>query len=453
MNERDMPQSLSYRAELLRRVMPALRAGECCSLIGVSGVGKTNLVRFLQRNDVQSEYWGDDCAWVILIDTNGLAFGAHSEEFAVLESMIHQLIHEAERRRMPADVIADFDRLHAGLIALPDAHLSLRYLDRICGRLCEEFGLRIVFAFDQFEDIWKNLDARLFLNLRHLRDEYKYKLTYLVLTREQLQRIRQRSRDDLIAVESFWELFTSHVYGLGMYGANDAATAIERIARRRDIKVSDTLRRTVIDASGGHPALLRALFWILHDHQSATAQATELLQAAKISEECAKIWNDLLPEEQHLARLLASDLAIGDADAALLADLRMKEIVVGEPTRLFSPIFSAYVRQQDGIDVSGIIIDPSFRQVWLNGRPLAEPLSPLEFNLLEYLARNAGKVCRREDILRALYHDSALDANDERLDTVLRRLREALGEDARNPRYLFTHRGVGVRLVQGRVQE
>jgi DNA-binding winged helix-turn-helix (wHTH) protein len=274
-----------------------------------------------------------------------------------------------------------------------------------------------------------------------------------VLTRERLQRIRQRSRDDLTAVESFWELFTSHVYGQGMYSPGDAATMLDRIARRRDITVSDALRRTAIQASGGHPALLRALFWILHDDPSAAADAPALLHVAKVSEECAKIWHDLLPEEQHLARLLASDLPLGDTNVAPLADLRMKEIAVGEPARLFSPIFSAYVRQQDGVDVSGIVLDPSLRQVWLNGQPPAEPLSPLEFNLLEYLARNAGKVCRREDILRALYRDDALEANDERLDTVLRRLREALGEDARNPRYLFTHRGVGVRLVQGRVQE
>ena len=54
--------------------------------------------------------------------------------------------------------------------------------------------------------------------------------------------------------------------------------------------------------------------------------------------------------------------------------------------------------------------------------------------------------------MRELYGKQVYNANDERLDTILRRLREALGEDARNPRYLITHRGMGVQLKQGGIQ-
>ena len=33
----------------------------------------------------------------------------------------------------------------------------------------------MVWVFDQFDDIWNTLPARFFLNLRFLRDEFKYK--------------------------------------------------------------------------------------------------------------------------------------------------------------------------------------------------------------------------------------------------------------------------------------
>ncbi len=452
MNDRDLPLPLSFRADLLQQLMPTLQAGECCSLIGVSGVGKTNLVRFLQREDVQVAYWGTVPTWVVLIDTNSLVFEGHTPEYALMELMIHRLIREAERHKLPADLIADLDRLHTGLIAQPDVHLALRYLDRICGRLCADQGLHIVFAFDQFEDIWRDLAARLFLNLRYLRDEYKYRLVYLVITREPLQTIRQRAATDLVVVEAFWELFTAHVFGLGMYTANDAAAMIERMARRRGATISAELRDMVITLSGGHPGLLQALFWELLDTPDRAVEIANLLRVAQISQECAKIWNDLPVEEQHLARGIATGLPLRDPAASALANLRLKGIIRGEALQLFSPVFAAYIAQQSGA-MAGIVVNPGLRQVWVDGQMLTEALSPLEFNLLEYLARNAGKVCRRDDILRALYTDQTFDTNDERLDTLLRRLRAALGEDARNPRHLITHRGVGVQLVQGRVQE
>jgi DNA-binding response OmpR family regulator len=91
--------------------------------------------------------------------------------------------------------------------------------------------------------------------------------------------------------------------------------------------------------------------------------------------------------------------------------------------------------------------------VCVDGRWLDEALTPLEFSMLAYLARHAGTICRREAILTALYPDEAIEANDERIDTLLRRLREALGEDGRKPRHLITHRRVGIRLAQGQVVE
>jgi DNA-binding winged helix-turn-helix (wHTH) protein len=452
-SERDIPLPISYRAELLKRIMPMLHAGESCSLVGTSGVGKSNLVRFLQRPDVQAAYWGDDRAWVVAIDTHGLVFDDLPQEYAIAELMIHRLIREAERRALAADVLADFNEKYRHVIERPSTHLALRYLERICGRLCETHNIRLIFAFDQFEDVWRSLDARLFLNLRHLRDEFKYRLTYLVMTRERLQRVRQRARDDLPAVEAFCELFTSHVYGLGMYSPSDAKTMLDRIAERRGAVLDSDLQRAILAGGGGHPGLLRAVFWALHDTPAGKAGAAALLQIDVVAEECAKIWNDLLPEEQYIFRSIAADAAQIPSDNPALSDLQLKEIVVGMPPALFSPLFRDYALNQAG-DMSGIVVAPRMRQVWLDGQPLAKVLAPLEFTLLEYLARNASQVCRREDILRELYQkEQYIDVNDERLDTLLRRLRETLKEDARNPRYLITHRGVGIQLANGRVRE
>ncbi|NOK57757.1 MAG: hypothetical protein GFH27_549287n61 [Chloroflexi bacterium AL-W] len=75
----------------------------------------------------------------------------------------------------------------------------------------------------------------------------------------------------------------------------------------------------------------------------------------------------------------------------------------------------AYIHEQPGNDVLGIVVHLQLRQVWLDGQLLAKQLSPLEFDLLAYLAKHAGTVCIREDILRELYGEQMYDGNDERI--------------------------------------
>lgn len=452
-DDRNLPLSLSFRSALLRRVSETLRAGECCAIIGTGGVGKTNLARFLLRRDVQERYWGAEPVWVLLIDSNALAVRERSDEFTLLELVIHRLICEAEHRRMPADLVAEFDRLHSALIAQPDTLLALRYLERIIGRLCRDPALQLVLVFDQFEEIWQNFDPRLFLNLRYLRDEFKYQLVYLTITRERLPQARRRTCGDDTTVEAFWEMFDPHVFGLGMYDLSDASEMLDRIERRHGCDLGEELRRVAIMASGGHPALLRAITWSIVRNNTLTGDIMELSALPPVATECAKLWADLLPEEQQIMRRLAYGLPLpGDQDA-VLSDLGIKEVVCGTPPYIFSPIFAAYIRGQAEPDADGVIVDLRERVVLLDGHLLDSSLTPLEFGLLEHLARHAGQVCRRDAILSALYPDDNLDASDERIDTLLRRLRDALGEDGRNPRYLFTHRGVGIRLSHGSVRE
>src|SRR5437763_5374850 len=96
---------LSYRSELLKKVITSLRAGECCSLIGTSGVGKSNLARFLYRLDVQRHYWGDDLVWILLIDLQSLVLDDEKADYAVLELIVYYLLEEAERRDSPAEFL------------------------------------------------------------------------------------------------------------------------------------------------------------------------------------------------------------------------------------------------------------------------------------------------------------------------------------------------------------
>src|SRR5947207_9009124 len=95
------PLPLSFRSDLLKHMLAGLQSGESCSLVGISGTGKSNVARFLQRHDVQQFYWNDDRIWVISIDSQGLIFDEEQKvEYIITEMMINRLIQEAERRKI-----------------------------------------------------------------------------------------------------------------------------------------------------------------------------------------------------------------------------------------------------------------------------------------------------------------------------------------------------------------
>ncbi len=93
-----------------------------------------------------------------------------------------------------------------------------------------------------------------------------------------------------------------------------------------------------------------------------------------------------------------------------------------------------------------IAVDPARRLATVDGRTLE--LSRKEFDLLELLAREAGKVVTRERLIEEVW-DTTWFGSTKTLDVHVSQLRRKLGDDPAAPRYLHTVRGVGFRLEGG----
>ncbi|GAA1990157.1 response regulator transcription factor [Catenulispora subtropica] len=96
------------------------------------------------------------------------------------------------------------------------------------------------------------------------------------------------------------------------------------------------------------------------------------------------------------------------------------------------------------LSVGGLELDPRGRVARLDGVPL--DLSPREFDLLHYLAAHADEVVTKRDLLTHVWR-LPYGGADKTVDVHLSWLRRKLGENAANPRFLHTVRGVGVRLA------
>jgi len=96
------------------------------------------------------------------------------------------------------------------------------------------------------------------------------------------------------------------------------------------------------------------------------------------------------------------------------------------------------------VRVGGLHLDPGARRATLDGREI--PLTGYEFTLLEALARRAGRVLSREQLME-LARGSAEESFDRSIDVHVSRLRQKLGDDPKRPRLIRTVRGAGYLLA------
>jgi len=96
------------------------------------------------------------------------------------------------------------------------------------------------------------------------------------------------------------------------------------------------------------------------------------------------------------------------------------------------------------IQVGGLWLDGEAYEAILDGVPL--DLSKREFDLLHYLARHAGQVVPKRDLLTHVWR-LPYGGADKTVDVHVSWLRRKMGETAQQPRYLYTVRGVGVKLA------
>lgn len=91
------------------------------------------------------------------------------------------------------------------------------------------------------------------------------------------------------------------------------------------------------------------------------------------------------------------------------------------------------------IELGPLTVDSKSRRVWLDGEEL--PLTPKEFDVLAYLAKDPGVAHKRETILQDVW-DMNWYGSTKTLDVHVAALRKKLG----NPQWIEPVRGVGFRL-------
>ena len=442
-NSKDNKLPLSFRSRETDNIFLRLRAGNSCNIIGIGSVGKSNLLRFLQQADVRHAKLGSewDKYLFVYIDANKLL---ERSEWGLWELMLHQILVELSNGEIKPAEYQEIDDLHQRATAPATRHIALRYLDRAIGLICRNLNLKLVFLFDEFDDLYRTLPPQVFDALRALRDENKYSLMYVVVTRRELNQLRSEEEHR----EAFEELVTPNTIWLAAYSKADARYTLQRLASRHSVKLSEKQIQDILKVTGGHPGLIRAVFPQMYEQTNATESA---LANKNVREECQRIWQSLAKDEQKALALLVSNSRIQMAES-LLEQLQQKGLLGGEwveSNEIFSSVFSMYIRNEKPVIGNRIKIDHQKHRVWVDDHEI-QNISGLEYTLLVYLEERRGQVCSRKQIAQHLYpHDKLPGISANAIDSIIKRLRKQIEPDPRKPMFISTVHGVGFRLMDG----
>ncbi len=99
--------------------------------------------------------------------------------------------------------------------------------------------------------------------------------------------------------------------------------------------------------------------------------------------------------------------------------------------------------KDDNIYIEGLEIDKETHKCLLYDKEIE--LTPIEFDILLYLANNRGCVVSSEELFEKVWKEKYLD-NNNTVMVHIRRIREKLKEDTKNPKFIKTVWGVGYKI-------
>lgn len=446
MNRLGPEHPFNYRQELVAPLFDLLRTGESCVLVGASSMGKSRLLHFLLRPDVQRHYLNEEetAIWLLPVDCNRLA---EISEWGFYELVLTTLTETAAERLDPA-MRNWLNDLRREAITAGSPLLARRHVELATRVLCGEHALRLCFVLDEFDAAYRTLSPSALANLRALRDAHRYSISFLLIVRNHPEQLRPAND-----CEGFYELVSRSILALKPYTQADAKRVIAQLVERRRFAVTDSQERTLLELSGGHPGLIVALFDVImrtEDSLQKVDQVEWALAQTTVAEECRKLWEGLSQDEQLALSHLGQGIGVPHSSREMLV---FKGLIAAEGPKdvhFFSPVFREYVLKRGILQDKGLWLDEGAAEIWVEGRRISD-LSSLEYELVRALYHRLDQVCSRREIITTLYPQekstSGSEGSDNRIDSLVRHLRKAIEPAPDHPRYLLTVRGRGYRLV------
>jgi hypothetical protein len=437
------------REEELRYLMACVGQGECCSVVAPSNMGKSLLLKSLTADEVREAcaVEGGPVPTVAFVD----CLEAGDNEHGLYELLLRRIVDELEDSGAPAATVGTLRAIHYEMLRTT-TDISVRSLFATSMREMDRWGdVRLVVILDEFDDLFSTLPPWPFRQLRALRDALGDGLCYITGTSRRLERLRSDAE-----TYEFRELFHLATLVLGPLSPGDAESFVAHLARRQGQPVDGQLASMTIELSGGHPGLLERIFSVLTNASldpasDAESTAQELVAFEPIQRECQRLWDELEEEEQEglLALLGGGEAALDEGKRRALETKGLLAVGEEEAPIVFSLAFGAFLRgelsRRRGAENRGVRCDLETGQIWSDEHEITLKLSEPQRRLVRLLYQRGGGVCTYDEIAEQIWGVGE-GVTPGAIYELVKRVRQKVEPDWREPSYVVTVPGEGYRL-------
>jgi hypothetical protein len=419
------------REHEMDQVLSLLGSEQSISLVGQRRIGKTSLLFHIADPDVFTQHGlSPDQHLFVYVDCGGLAGLDQPHLYRVLLEEI-------------GDALVDRGLSPGFLETLDDVGpMPYRAFDRALRSLTRA-GWKPILLLDEFEHMSQNphLDPDFFSGLRAL--AARYPIAYITASKHPLLELTYADASTLSS--PFFNIFAS--IRLGLFSENEARGLLTGLAASEGVTFTPPTLDVILHLAGPHPLFLQiAGFHAFELWQAKSASLSdenypELHRTfhASVAEHFGYYWRNLSDPEQYVLATLPASQA-GHPDAIRQLERGCLILRRAEGYDYLSSAFRAFVASQPvpGLLQAGpVAIDESQRQALLHGWPLS--LTFTQYTMLVHLISRAGQVLSAQELEQAVWGDEYIE-DPERLKSVIKGLRRALGEEAER---LENVRGVG----------
>ncbi|MCL5113948.1 MAG: helix-turn-helix domain-containing protein [Patescibacteria group bacterium] len=424
----------------IEKILGFVRNGNSCQLIGLPGIGRSNLLGLLTYNTgIRINHLGENQKWFHFVLLN-FSEVRKKPLLGVMKFIFLSLLDSLRERKMNEDYKKVNEILNESLKA-NDELVLFQGLKRAIDFLCIEKELTVVFLFDRFEEYIPMLSSEFFTNLRVIRNRAKYRFSVVFSL--------SRSLDDLVEpmlFADFYEFLAGNIVYLPLFDKPGLDFRISYLEKVSGKKINKKNIDSIIELTGAHGKLTRLCLEAIlatSNWQLATREGLSefLLEQKGIQGSLFEIWSSLNPEEQKM--ISANQLTVCDylTNIGLVKDGKIS-------VPLFADFIPTLLRQGYG-RAQQLVFDSQTNVIKKGDLPLSEILTSSEFKLLKYLLENQGKILDRNEVIKSVWQDtkSVEGVTDQALDQLIFRLRKKIEEDPNNPGHLQTIKGRGIRFV------
>ncbi|MDE2591211.1 MAG: winged helix-turn-helix domain-containing protein [Patescibacteria group bacterium] len=421
----------------LEQLLTYIKDGNSAQLIGVPGVGRGNLCKFLVYNhNVRINHLGGDQTRYHFVFTN-FAEVKNRPLGDVLKFMFLQLVSSLHERRNE-DAFIKTDTMFKKALSYKDELVLFQGLKDAVDYLVHEKDLHIIFLFERFELYIPLLTDNFFVHLRSLRERAKYRFSVVFSL--------NRPLEDLVEpkiLADFYEFFAGHIVYVGLSDKPGIQFRIAYLQQLADKKLTKTQMETLTELTGGHGKLMRLGAEALLASTTTVEKNMEqfLLSQKTIQGALFEIWSFLTPSEQHFLSKKPKE-----TPPEFLIDVGL---IIPKGTLAISLLKPFLTKEDSQTDTYKIMYDVTTNTIKKGDINISEKLTAAEFRLLQFFLEHKNTILDRDTIISAVWKDTATTAGvtDQALDQLIFRLRKKLEEDPNNPRYIITVKGRGIKFT------